>query len=567
MTLQFTKPASLETEALRRKLRTRVLPLPAWTSTRRRFLSPEREFDLTTHFYLAGLYNCTAKRMVVYKASQMGASEYGISYVLWSMDLRHASALYVFPTATDVSDFSSARLSPAIEASPHLTSQVRSGNAKGGADRVRLKRIGDQHLYFRGAKVDANNDAPQLKSIPVDILVLDEVDSMDPRAHEIARKRLGHSDLAEERDFSTPTFPNLGIHAMFKKSDQREWFVRCTHCGRWQYMTIDHVVREWDDLKRPVSWWGQDDGTAWVACRKCKRPLDRLARGEWVAAIPGCDVAGFHLTKLFSPYASILEIVQGLQTVNEDDRQQVYNQDLGLPYVPRGGGLTREDLLKVMRDYASGPLVVRPRADSTRTRVLESIAGVDVGRVLHVVIREAKVGLGLKRRQLFAGTVINFEDLNPLFERFNVKAAVIDALPETKKARDFQKTYPNVYLCYYSGNQAGLKNDEPVQLNQEEGIVNVDRTRTIDTMVGAFLDGDWTLPVNARSVPLYFQQMQASVRILKTRPSGEQVATWVSSAPDHYFHAENYCGIATFIPLPTKFPRQGQLHTESSEWE
>jgi len=219
----------------------REMGLLTWTIVRRARLKPGVSFDLVRHPYLVALYGERAREVVVYKAGQMGASEYAISYALHAADERAATVLYVFPTDTHVSDFSAARIGPAIEASAYLDSIVVEGGAAGGrrgADRVTLKRVRDRFVYLRGAKVSRDGKAAQLKAVDADVLVLDEVDEMDSRAPTIAEKRLGHSEIGETRWVSTPSYPGVGIHAKWQESDQREWMVRCEHCGEWQPLTI-----------------------------------------------------------------------------------------------------------------------------------------------------------------------------------------------------------------------------------------------------------------------------------------------------------------------------------------
>lgn len=522
------------------------LDLLSWTMFRRAQLTPGRLFNLVTHPYLTGLMQCQAQTVVVYKSSQMGASEYAISYALHAADQRQATVLYLFPTDTHVSDFSSARFGPAIEASPYLDSIIVSGaGALGvdgqkhrGSDRVTLKRVRDRFLYLRGAQVTAAGMAPQLKSIDADVVIYDEVDEMDPRAPTIAKKRLGHSAIAEERFISTPTYPGFGIHAEWLLSDQREWFIRCEACGHRQMLTIDHLVTEWDDLGRPRAWHTDDNGTH-LACEKCMERLNRLAPGEWVATAPGRDVAGFHLTKLFSSMTDLDGIIKALDTTDETKRREAYNQDLGLPYQPKGGQLTLDLLDACRRDYAHKPVAHEP-----------TVMGVDVGKVLHVVIRGPQQAESGERPQRWAGEVESFEALGPLMQRFGVVNVVIDAMPETKKARDFQASQPQgrVWLAYYVNQRTGTKRSEPAQWDADNGVVNLDRTRTLDTTFGRFLGErpENTLPGYARDVRDYYAHLTAPVRVLQDGTNGEKVTSYVESGPDHLAHAENYCTVASF---------------------
>lgn len=509
-----------------------------WTIQRRPSLSVDRPFDLTHHPYLIDIYADPAQVMVLYKASQMGASEYGVSYALQAADERGATVLYIFPTDTHVSDFSSARIGPAIEASPYLDSIVVEGGTDGkrGADRVTLKRIRNRFLYLRGGQVKPNGQAPQLKSIDADVIILDEVDEMDARAPAIAEKRLGHSKLAEQRWISTPTYTGVGIHAKWMESDQRQWFVRCEHCGEKQPLTIQQVVYEWDELGRPVKW------SEHVRCTKCSKALNRLARGEWVAEWPDRVIRGYHLTKLFSPTAKMVDIVKALMTTDETKRREAYNQDLGLPYTPRGGQITDQILDELRREYAHKPVQYEP-----------TVAGVDVNKLLNVVIRGPEHPETGERPQRFAGEVDSFEALQRLFKAYNVQACVVDALPETRKAREFQEKFPAgvVWLAYYVTQKIGTKRGEPAEWDADRGVVNLDRTRTLDVTFSRFYEGINTLPGYARDVAGYYDHLKAPVRVVEKAANGQPAAVYVESGPDHFAHAENYCTVAS-MEIPVK---------------
>lgn len=505
----------------------------------RRYLKPGLLFDLTRHLYARDIYACTARERVFMKASQMTISEYAISKALWSADVRQATVLYLFPTDKNVGEFSAARFGPAIEASPYLTNLVVEGGAaargglrKRGSDRVSLKRVRDRFIYLRGTKVRPDGQAPQLKSVDADIVLFDELDEIDPRAVPIAEKRVGHSRLKELDYISTPTYVGAGIHAQWMRSDQREWMVRCECCGTWQALTIEQVVTEWDNLDRPVAWNGQDEGRAYVACERCGEELDRSGSGQWVAEHPERDVAGFHLTKLFSGTIDLLEVVLALDTVNETQRRETFNQDLGLPYTPRGGQMTRVVLDQCRRDYAHGAVQGE-----------QTVLGCDVGRVLHIVIRGPADSESGERPQRWAGEVDTFEELSMLMRRYRVQNAVIDALPETHKVREFQAAFPGrVWLAYYSNARDGSRDVQPVRWDPRKRIVLMDRTRSMDAMYAQFYEPVVaTLPANARDVPDYYAHLQAPVRIIEERASGERVARYVEEGADHLAHAENYC--------------------------
>jgi hypothetical protein len=522
-----------------------ALPLLPWTILRRSMLDPKTPFSLRDHHDLIDIYSLVAREIIVKKAAQRGLSEWLVSYALHACDERGMDVIYTMPTDADVSDFSQSRFGPALEASPYLASIVIGGPAatsKGkqrGADKVTLKRVGNSFLYFRGGRIGADGRARQLKSVPADAIILDELDEMDPRAPEIARKRLGHSAIAEVRAISTPTLPNVGIDAMWQQSDQREWHIRCVACNHWQKLTIHHIVTGWDELERPTAWHGGPDD-AWPACEKCARPLNRLAPGQWVARHPGREVVGFHPTKLTAPVASLLTIIKGLQTTDETRRREAFNQDLGETYTPRGGQLTDEVLDACRRDYGHGPLAVTG----------DVFMGVDVGKVLHGVIRGPLHLASGETPQLWAGEIDTWDELGRTMRRFNVRTLVIDALPETTKAREFQAQFAPgvVWLAYYSSSDS--KRAEAAAWDEANGVVNLDRTRSLDATFSRFYEGLNTLPAHARAIKDFYAHLKAPVRTLETRRNGITVAIYVEASADHLAHAENYCLVARSAPRP-----------------
>lgn len=540
-------PVSKKVAALQAMPKDELPDLLTWTLEKRPFLGPHRPFNLEKHLYLKDIYQCTEREIVLMKSSQMGASEWLISYAAHACDQRVANVLYVFPTGEHVSDFSTARLGPAIEASEYFSKIIVDGNTSGGlrgSDKIALKRIRDRFWYFRGGKVQPDGKAPQLKSIDADILIFDEVDEIDPRAISIAEKRLGHADegVGNVLYVSTPSYPGVGIDAEYEVSDQRHWFIRCHHCGERQYLEVEQVVTEWDQLGRPVMWHGIEEDRAWVACRRCGKELDRTGPGEWVAAFPNRKGrAGFHLTRLFSRFTPLVQVVKNLDTVDLDKLREAWNQDLGLPFTPKGGSITRQDLDNCVRQYGHGP-------DPHITCYM----GVDVSpSVLHVVVRTMPEMVSGNSRQLYAGET-TWEHLHNLYKIYRPKTVVIDALPETTKAREFQDSYPynTVWLAYYPRLMTGSRKEENTVWNSEDRTVLLDRTRVLDEMYAGFYGQTSTLPASIINVEDYHKHLMTLIRITTEDASGQKVVRYTDNKKaDHYAHAETYAMAAGKCPF------------------
>lgn len=529
-----------------------------WTITRRRYLSPGKLLTFRDHLFLVDLFLCEAQVIVVKKSSQLGVSEWAICYCTHACDERGMNLIYTFPTDTHVSDFSSARLGPGIETSEYLEQIVSEAAEKPGGgrsskkrrtDRVTLKRIRNNFLYFRGARVTPDGLAPQLKSIDADAIIADEVNEMDKRALPIARKRLGHSRFAEERIISTPTYTNTGIDLEWRETDQREWFIPCSRCAHWQTVTIHSVVTEWDALGRPVAWHGQKEGKAWAACRKCGRALDRWVDGAWVAKHPGREKVGFHPTKFAYPRYDLLQIVKSLDTVDETKRRETVNQDLGEDYTPRGGRITDETLDACRRDYPHAPVPGdRP------------FMGVDVGSTFYVVIRSGRNPETGEFAQRLAVEVDTWDEVGRLMYQFAVKSVVIDANPEYHAVRQFQASWPQgvVWLAYYNVGEEGNKKIETATWDEKNYTVTIDRTRSLDAMFARFYEGKNTLPAYAQDIKDYYSQIKAPVRQLVERKKGK-VAVYIEDSEDHFAHAENYCQAAMAAPQPPEYAEASRV--------
>jgi hypothetical protein len=249
-----------------------------------------------------------------------------------------------------------------------------------------------------------------------------------------------------------------------------------------------------------------------------------------------------------SPRKTLTEIITALQEIDESDRQQAYNKKVGLPYKSSFAlSLTESILNGCRREYLHGRITSG------------AWCGVDVGYVMHVVIRDKTT-----REQLYAGTVATFEEVSNLMRIYAVSVCVIDALPETHKVREFQAAHPRgkVWLAYYSS-ESGTENQSFAVWNGKESKVDIDRTRALDDMLSKFVAASNnvqgvphnTIPTNAKDIRDYYRQMCAPERQLVKNSKGNQVAVYVESEADHYAHAENYCNAAALCPLAQGWAR------------
>ena len=257
--------------------------------------------------------------IVVQKGAQVGVSEWMLNQVLWAADTLlggRGNALYVMPTEAVMRDFVQARVDSAIAASAHLSARVHPELPVRAVDRTGLKRFGEAHAYFRGS------DRGQLITVDADIVLLDEFDRMDPETLALAQQRIASSRLGWLRAASTPSAPETGINRLFLESDQRHYLLPCPGCGLEQALTLDNL-----DAERVL-----------LACSSCGSELDLWAEGRWEAAAPSNGaVHGYHLPRLYSPWANLEQIVHGAESHSLVEEQQFQNQVMG--YLPVHGFL------------------------------------------------------------------------------------------------------------------------------------------------------------------------------------------------------------------------------------
>lgn len=462
-----------------------------------------KKFSYAGHEYLRAIYNDRHSEIVIKKSAQCGASEYFISEAFFTAEKGYV-VMFMFPADPQLYDFSHSRINPSVQDSPYLSSKVF------GTDNVGLKQIGRGFVYFRGMQSNK-----KVKSVDADMLLFDEYDEMPEQQIVLAQKRVGHSKLKFKRYASTPTVPEMGIDALYEASDRRRWHIKCEHCGEWQFLTFEQNV----DFK-----------TVGVVCKKCRRPIDRLQKGEWIAEFPSRPVHGYHISKIFCARTSVRELIENSLKTRAFEVQEFHNSDLGEAYIVSGGRITEDLLISCIDDYAMTGTGVR------------TTMGVDVGSDINVRISSHRSN-GVKTAA-FIGTVKNFEDLDILMAQYDVSLCVIDAQPEVRKATEFCSRWKGrAFRCYYLPSDTGR--GEYFEYDLEDQKIVANRTVAGDTMVNRFRLRTNRIPKNIRDISGYFDQMKAPIRMYKKDERGVEYAIYVEgSKADHYFHAEVYDEIA-----------------------
>lgn len=477
--------------------------------------------------------------MVGQKAAQLAYTVTALNKVLKAIDIDGTSAMYIMPTTKEASDFSSSRFDPALEMSTHLSelfSDVKN---------VGHKRAGNASLYLRGSR-----SRSQLKSVPVGIVILDELDEFRQENIAMIFERMSGHETKQSFLLSTPTIDHFGINTYYRRSTEDHFFFCCPRCGKLTELLFPEclvvVGESWTDPRTKESY---------LRCKECKGELSHKHKREWltlkgrrparwISSYTDRSIRGFYVNQLYSPTVRPDELAVAYlkAQTNPTDEQEFYNSKLGLTHIVEGARVTDSDIIACLRSHKK-VLEAPPHAFVTM--------GVDVGKWLHYWIDQwfidpgaiagPDINLQAMGKTIREGKVLHFEELDGLMRQFGISFCVIDANPEKRKALEFAQRFMGyVRLCYYA---TGINSKQISIHSEEECTVSVDRTSWLDLSQGRFLRRKIMLPCDLSEEAK--RHIKALVRVYKKDASGNPVGKYEKgNEDDHFAHARNYSEIA-----------------------
>ena len=133
------------------------------------------------------------------------------------------------------------------------------------------------------------NSADRVRGASADQLFVDEIQDCSIEALPILAETLSASDYGFKRYTGTAKTENNTLELMWKRSNQMEWVIKCTHCGK-------HTIPI--DFETCLKILENPDGPG---CVHCGKVLD-MHTGVWMAAKPHVkDFYGFHISQLSIP--------------------------------------------------------------------------------------------------------------------------------------------------------------------------------------------------------------------------------------------------------------------------
>jgi hypothetical protein len=463
-----------------------------------------KPFSFEKHEYLSLPYLDNHPHQVELKATQMGCTTRAMLKALYGARYRgYKGILYLFPSRSDVLDFSRGRVAPLIDENPDSI-----GKWLRDADSAGLKQVWNTFLYLRGMQSRVG-----LKSVPADFVIFDELDEAPQNAIDMAMERMAHSEFKEVLKLSNPTLPDYGIDKAFQETDQRYWLLKCTKCGHYTCLedTFPECLIEIETGDRVIR-----------ACERCKSELNP-AIGEWVAKRPSIeDKRGYHYSQLFSQYVDPADILHHFRTTN--NLQDFHNLKIGNAYVEAENRLSVQEVLALCGNDGIASSDPGPCS-----------MGVDQGKDLHVVI--GKRHFQKAGKIVHIGVYKDWEELDRLMKNFNVSRCVVDALTETRNARSFAERHRGkVFLSYYNERQKGR-----YRWNEADMTVQSNRTESLDASHREVMDQSIVLPKECGVVREFAKHLHnVAKKLQEDEETGSKRYVYIKLGPDHFRHAFNY---------------------------
>lgn len=463
------------------------------------------EFD--EHYFLLEPFSNWHWKQVCMKSAQVGFSTLAIIKTIYAAAFRKWNVIYTLPSFEDVHDFVPSKVDGMTTNNAIIASLIKKSDA------ITKKQIMDSFVWFRGTH---GKKAAIMHTS--DLNIYDELDASDLSVIELYSSRLQKSKYKGEWKFSNPIRPG-GIDQEYGKSDMRKWFIKCSRCNTQQVLEYEQNV---------------DKGLQAYICSKCKKVLSHDDRrvGEWVAAYPGKEVHGYHISQLMAPWVTAKELIY---LEENKSAQYFYNMVLGLPYIEK------DDI--VDRALIEGNILIKENSK------LRNAMGVDVKyRELHFVIGNHE---GIFKVGKCVGDNA-WNDIEGIIRKYN-PIVVCDANPDPYPRRVLMPKYSGrFFVCFYKHHTERRRLIEWGTMENNRGHVYVDRNQLISSLVYDLVSKKIRFTTSGISVQEYLngeldeylKHWENIYKITEEDRYGIPYSDWKRSGPDDFVHATGYYKMA-----------------------
>jgi hypothetical protein len=172
---------------------------------------------------------------------------------------------------------------------------------------------------------------------------------------------------------------------------------------------------------------------------------------------------------------------------NPSIMQHFYNKDLGLPHTAAGSRITEEALNACIGDYRRSKSHPGP-----------TVIGIDPGARIHFMILDSRY------RMIEAGSVWTEQDIDELWNRYNVQIGVIDAGPELKLVRNLMLKHRGLFRCRYlveaTAKTEAVRRNQSRTNPEKTRLIEPNRTLALDNVREMIYDRTLTIPRDAATI-------------------------------------------------------------------
>ena len=384
---------------------------------------------------------CFRQTLVVMKAAQVGYSVFEILVGLYlGLKFGPATVGHFLPDQRLADHKSSRRFLPIVRSVPLLKSLMTGDTAEDGARRPSAGNISNRRIADTEYVFSYTSGRSTTESIPMDFLLIDEVQEMTLEQIEKTRERTAASPYRFTLMGSTANWPDADIHAWFKRGTRHAFHTRCPTCGALRPL-VDYFPDciQWDPV-HPNELTGRPG--CYRYCCANGHWIDDPQDGEWIAEDPDALIVSVHFPQTLSPTISPGELMEKYQS--STDKQNFHNRVLGQPYLnPDQTPVTLEHMANCVAAGAAAGVRWKQRARGT-------FMGIDqMGNYNVVVIKE--------RLEDGRQAVVHVEEVysddpfarcSELMELYGVAVCVVEINPNYNDAKRFANRHPGrVFIC------------------------------------------------------------------------------------------------------------------------
>lgn len=465
--------------------------------------------DFHTHRFLFDIYADRSPFICSMKAAQIGFTTYEILKSLHEAKNDGIDIIYVLPTADDVKQFSGGKTNRMIDNNPCLQAWTSD------KDSIEQKKVGKATIYYKGSWTERT-----ALMISATKLIVDEYDRCKPSIVEQYDSRLQHALNPRKAYFSNPSFPDIGIHKIYKDSDQKTWHVMHS-CGK-VFPLLESCINydkemyqcpscggEISDEERRMGEWHNKDGIRWSGVI--------VGPYEW---------SGWWIPLWINPMFSAKKICVYKRTKTAE---YFANFVAGLPYVNSN-------------DMLSQSIIVKNMTSDINPQETRTVIGLDTGHNLHYTLMNKA---GIYHHGYCPSVAENpvagydpYDEIDRLLRDNDRWVLVADQGGDLIGVRKLIPKYPGrVFLCWFTKE---TKDKQLIRWGEDAkfGSVYVDRNRTIQLAVDQFNEGRLTINGSVSDWQPWMDHWLNIYRVKEITDENEPTYgwrwVWNRKGPDHF---------------------------------